>query len=171
VRPGSPEMGELVSLRLLKWGGSPHRQTMMSYLGRDEHGCWLGHLVTPADGREPGRPGVTLVPRHGCFVAHFKQPPSLNWVYADITTEPAFSRDAAGWSVVAVDLDLDVVRRDDGRVWVDDEDEFAEHTVSFGYPADIVAAVRRTADAVLAAVRGEAEPFGTTWRRWIERVG
>jgi uncharacterized protein len=160
-----------VSLRLLKWGGSPHRQTTMAYLGRDEHGAWLGHLLTQADGRERGRPGVTLVPRHGCFVAHFKKPPSLNWVYVDITTEPTLGLDRTGWTVAAVDLDLDVVRRDDGRVWVDDEDEFAEHAASYGYPAGVVAGARRAADAVLAAVRQEAEPFGTTWRRWIERVG
>ncbi|WP_180935649.1 DUF402 domain-containing protein [Nocardioides ungokensis] len=34
----------------------------------------------------------------------------------------------------AVDLDLDVVRGRTGRVWIDDEDEFAEHRVRFGYP-------------------------------------
>ena len=38
----------------------------------------------------------------------------------------------------AVDLDLDVVRGPTGRVWVDDEDEFAEHQVAFDYPDDVV---------------------------------
>lgn len=70
-----------------------------------------------------------------------------------------------------MDLDLDVVRRDDGRVWVDDEEEFAEHSTCYGYPAGVVAVARETADAVLAAVREEAEPFGATWRRWVERAG
>jgi hypothetical protein len=54
----------------------------MAYLRQDEHGSWLGHQVTPDV--SPGRPGVALIPRHGCHVAHFKKPPSLNWVYVDI---------------------------------------------------------------------------------------
>ncbi|WP_460522150.1 DUF402 domain-containing protein [Flindersiella endophytica] len=157
-----------MSFRLHKWDGTPHRQTPMAYLGRDGHGCWLGHVLTPADG--PGRPGVTLIPRRGCYVAHFKQPPSLNWIYVDITTEPELGHDGAGWTATATDLDLDVVRREDGRVWIDDEDEFAEHAAGYGYPADVVAVSRSTADAVRIAVRDAAEPFGTTWRQWIDRL-
>ena len=38
----------------------------------------------------------------------------------------------------AVDLDLDVVEGLDREVWVDDEDEFAEHRVELGYPREVV---------------------------------
>ena len=34
----------------------------------------------------------------------------------------------------SVDLDLDVIQGLSGRVWVDDEDEFADHRVRWGYP-------------------------------------
>ena len=51
-------------------------------------------------------------------------------VYVDITTPPVWD----GTVLRAVDLDLDVVRGNTGRVWVDDEDEFADHRVRFGYP-------------------------------------
>ena len=44
-----------------------------------------------------------------------------------------------GGLVTAVDLDLDVIRRFDGTWYVDDEDEFAEHQVSYGYPPELVA--------------------------------
>ena len=43
----------------------------------------------------------------------------------------------------AIDLDLDVLRVPSGRVWVDDEDEFAEHRLSFGYPPELVTPARR----------------------------
>ena len=55
-------------------------------------------------------------------------------MYVDITTVPVW----AGDTVTAVDLDLDVVRGWTGRVWVDDEDEFAAHRVRYGYPSDLV---------------------------------
>ena len=53
---------------------------------------------------------------------------------------------------------------------MDDEDEFAEHTVSLGYPDDVVAAARRSADAVLAAVRAGAAPYDGSHRAWLDRV-
>ena len=45
--------------------------------------------------------------------------------------------------VRAVDLDLDVIRGTTGRVWVDDEDEFAEHRVSLGYPDEVIEQAHR----------------------------
>ena len=35
-----------------------------------------------------------------------------------------------------VDLDLDVIRMRDGRIILDDEDEFEEHQVRYAYPPD-----------------------------------
>ena len=43
-----------------------------------------------------------------------------------------------GHMLRAVDLDLDVVRGFNGTVIVDDEDEFAEHQVAYGYPEDVI---------------------------------
>lgn len=170
-----PAVGEPVSLRMRKWDGSPHRQTMMVYLGADEYGRWLS-IPTGVEVRQPGSSTigraahVMLIPHDGFFLAHFNAPTSENAIYADVTTAPEFGRDANGWVVAVADMDLDVVRRADGQTWIEDEDEFAEHAVSYGYPADVSATTRTTADALLAAVREESEPFGTTWRRWIDQV-
>ena len=87
----------------------------------------------------------------------------------------------------AVDLDLDVIRRSPtppvstrtaptnlpagpGEIFVDDEDEFAEHQVSFGYPPDVVAAARAGSDEVLAAVRAGLAPYDGTHRRWLAEL-
>jgi uncharacterized protein len=167
-----PEIGEPVSFRMRKWDGSPHRQMMMVYLGSDAYGRWVS-IPTGVRVRQPGSSSVgraahvMLMPHDGCFLAHFNAPTSENVIYADITTAPEFGHDRNGWVLAAADMDLDVVRRADGRTWIEDEDEFAEHIVSYGYPADVVATTRATADALLAAVRREVEPFGVTWRRWI----
>ncbi|GAB3748394.1 hypothetical protein [Microlunatus parietis] len=53
----------------------------------------------------------------------------------------------------------------------EDEDEFAAHIVRYGYPEELVARTRATADEVLIAARDGFEPFGTAWRSWVDRAG
>jgi protein associated with RNAse G/E len=70
--------------------------------------------------------------------------------------------------VAAVDLDLDVVRGWTGRIWVDDEDEFAEHRVHFGYPAEVVELALSSCQAVRRAVELSHAPFDAeTPKRWF----
>jgi protein associated with RNAse G/E len=85
-------------------------------------------------------------------------------VYVDVTVPPTWS-DA---TVIAVDLDLDVVRELDGRVWIDDEDEFAEHQVTLGYPADVVAAARASADRLVALLGAGHPPYDGSHLRWFD---
>ena len=66
----------------------------------------------------------------------------------------------------AVDLDLDVIRGTTGRVWVDDEDEFAEHRVSLGYPDEVIEQAITSCQSVLAAVEDGGGPL----RRHPSRV-
>jgi hypothetical protein len=61
-----------------------------------------------------------------------------------------------------VDLDLDVLIYPDGRQLLLDEDEFAAHTLRFGYPADVVAATQQAVQDVLALARAGAAPFDGT---------
>ena len=71
--------------------------------------------------------------------------------------------------MTAIDLDLDVVRELDGRVWVDDEDEFAEHQVLFAYPPEVVAAARASCDRLVALVGSAAPPYDADTRRaWFD---
>jgi uncharacterized protein len=165
-----------------KWGGRPHWEFDARLLGEDDHGAWLGvRAGTPL--RRPGveiaspQHFVTLVPRSGQFVATFYdeqlQAPVTEggWgmveVYVDITTTPVWE----GSTVSAVDLDLDVVRSRAGRTWVDDEDEFAEHRVRYGYPEDVVRAASASCDDVLAEVAARRGPYdGRCGPAWITRL-
>jgi uncharacterized protein len=166
-----------------KWGDRPHWEYDAELLGEDRHGCWLGaragtRLSRPGVGFDTPQHFVTLLPRGAAFVATFyadgPQPPGQDWVevYVDVTTPPVWSPpDATGLRVSMVDLDLDVLRGRSGRVWVDDEDEFADHRVRFGYPAETVRLACESCRAVEAAVAGGEPPFdGPVAARWLSRM-
>ena len=165
-----------------KWGDRPHWEYDARVLGDDEHGTWVG---APA-GTRVARPGavfdspnhfVSLVPPDRAFVATFygeyPRPPGDPAVelYVDITTVPTWHSDDAGATTVRmVDLDLDVLRGRSGRVWVDDEDEFADHRVRYGYPTDLVRLAAASCDQVREDVMAGRGPFaGHVGRRWLSR--
>lgn len=164
---------------MTKWGGLPHWEFRSLSLGSDEHGDWYGTPVGTLFTR-PGQSFVTetehvvLVPRPGVlatadagWVATFYDGhPSIH-TYVDITT-PALTSPGL---VTCVDLDLDVVRDHEGnRVWVDDEDEFAEHQVTLGYPPEVIDGARAACEAVRSAVERRDEPFGTASRGWLAHL-
>ncbi len=168
---------------MTKWGQRPHWEYDAVLLGSDEHGDWLG---IPA-GTAMARPGatyraqvdqVTLAPApdldergwtatfhgHGGHTSGSLEGPVD--VYVDITTPPVWD----GAVLRAVDLDLDVVRGVSGRVWVDDEDEFAEHRVLYGYPEDVVALAVSSCEHVRTAVETHAAPYDGSAERWFARL-
>jgi hypothetical protein len=61
-----------------------------------------------------------------------------------------------------VDLDLDVLVWPDGGYRLLDEDELERHSGRYGYPSEVVAAVRRAADEVITLARTGAPPFDGT---------
>ena len=157
-----------------KWPDRPHWEHDALRLGEDAHGVWLGaplgtYLSRPGAAFHSDQPHVTLVPREGAFVATFygRGGSAHCDVYVDITTVPVW----AGDTVTAVDLDLDVVRGWTGRVWVDDEDEFAAHRVQHAYPPDLVRLAVGSCEAVRDAVRRGQPPYdGRTPRPWFEAL-
>jgi uncharacterized protein len=169
-----PACGVAVRAVARKWPDRPHWEHDAVLLGEDEHGVWAG---APA-GTRMTRPGVEFVsdqakvalfPRDGAFVATFyaRGGSSVCEVYVDIATVPVWS----DGTVTAVDLDLDVIRGWTGRVWVDDEDEFAANRVRYAYPSDLVRLAATSCDEVHAAVRAARPPYdGTTAGRWFEAL-
>ena len=181
---GRPPIGAPVLGRFTKWGEGRHWEWVGRYLGADEHGDWW---VAPPGTRcvRPGRDfieevgWVSVAPVGRGWAASFYPDPKHISVYVDMTTPAVWQRRAGTgehgdegpeWEVTMVDLDLDVVLTREGLLFVDDEDEFAEHQVSLGYPPEVVALAEDAARTVLAAVAEGREPFATVGDAWLRRV-
>jgi uncharacterized protein len=167
LTPGDP-----IRVELSKWGDRPHWEFDGLFLGTDEHGDWIGFpagtlMARPGMEVRPANDQVGLVPagpdEDRAWLGTFHGPGGLVRTYVDMTSVPHWD----GNVVRAVDLDLDVIETLEGEVVVDDEDEFAEHQVLFGYPAEIVALAEATKDAVFAAVRGRRAPFDGAADPWL----
>jgi hypothetical protein len=167
MTPGSP-----VRIEMQKWGGRAHWSFDAVWLGTDEHGTWLGvptgtHMARPGATYVNPTDQVCLVPDgHGWF-ATFHAPGSTVKVYVDMATPSIWH----GPVVRAVDLDLDVVRRLDDSVYIDDEDEFAEHQVALGYPPEIVELAESSCAEVARLVEKWEPPFDAeTHDRWLSQL-
>jgi hypothetical protein len=161
---------------MTKWGDRPHWEFDAVLLGSDGYGDWVG----VAAGTAMARPGasyvapvdqVCLVPAPGPdaargWLATFHARGGPVQVYVDMTTPPAWD----GEVLRAVDLDLDVVRGATGRVWVDDEDEFAAHRVRFGYPEEVARLALASCERVHAAVSAGHAPYDGSAQAWLERL-
>jgi len=164
----------LVQVNYRKYDGTLHWNLRMRRLGEDEYGIWLG---LPADsvmrkGHNPAVPvpeaHVILFPRDAWWTATFNAAPRSTEVYCDITTPPEWPSPA---EVTMVDLDLDVLRKRGTRLpLLVDEDEFAEHQVRYGYPAEVIHSAQDAADRLMVAVAEETGPFGGVHGRWLAMV-
>ncbi|HEY5833781.1 DUF402 domain-containing protein [Streptomyces sp.] len=164
----------LVQVTYRKYDGTLHWNLRMRRLGEDEHGVWLG---LPANsvmrkGHNPEVPipeaHVLLFPTGAWWTATFNAAPRSTEIYCDITTPPRWPTSG---EVTMVDLDLDVLRKRgaNGPILVD-EDEFAEHQMRYGYPADVISAATTAADWLMRAVADGTGPFGGAHQRWMAMV-
>ncbi|PBC85936.1 MULTISPECIES: DUF402 domain-containing protein [unclassified Streptomyces] len=163
----------LVDIR--KYDGTLSAQWTATRLGEDEHGVWLGTAqgvpVTSNTGSRTSRYAyVMLIPRGQWWTATFCADPGPE-MYCDVCTVPEWNADET--VLRTVDLDLDVVRPRGGEVHIEDEDEFAEHRVSYGYPDNVVVKARETCEWLAEVGRREGEvvePFASTYRHWLGLV-
>ena len=111
---------------------------------------------------------VILISADQPWSAEFYPAPKHMQTYVDMTTPAVWTGGPDSPAVSMVDLDLDVIQRRDGTVFIDDEDEFADHQGSLSYPPEIVVMARRSADQVIAAISEGTEPFGRVGRAWVD---
>ena len=160
-----------VHIDFRKWDGSRHWQFSMDRLGQDEYGLWLwsppGSVMQR--GSEPPRltPSINikLIPADRWWTAIWRWQGSHD-LYVDIITPPRWN----GSKVTMVDIDLDLVRWNDGRVEVLDEEEFADHQVAYGYPERLIATARATTARIALALEARHEPFGEIGEAWMARA-
>lgn len=165
-----------VDLVLRKYDGRPHRQVTTDLLGEDEYGTWLAtprgtvvryHYGTSRTGRTRAD-AVRLIPAGGWWMAMCLAEPDPRELYCDVITPARWTGPA---EITVVDLDIDLVRyRADGRVEVEDEDEFEEHRVTLAYPPEIVRGALAGASSLGAALARDEEPFAGHYRKWLALV-
>ncbi|MFJ4254751.1 hypothetical protein [Microbacterium sp. NPDC090003] len=169
-----PPVGTPMIVQWRKWDGSPHWRHESVYLGADSWGDWVGQ---PAGWRSsrPGRdylaggPNVTLIPHQGDFALTMNRGHSKGMrIYVDLGWDVRWSDDPL--LVTGIDMDLDVVRVEGERgTWVDDRDEWAEHSVRYGYPSEIMTRLEALALDLEERVRAQVAPFDdATADRWLD---
>jgi hypothetical protein len=166
-----PPPGSALHVTYTKWGDRLHWHFDATVLGRDGFGTWLS--IPPGTNLFKGqvlmRPEpsgfVLLIPDEAHHTANWNRDPPAR-LYCDMTSPATWT--VAG--VTMVDMDLDVIQLFDGTVLVDDEDEFAEHQLLFGYPPDVIAATESSCVRIKAAVEASEEPFATVGPSWLEAV-
>ncbi|MCA1846954.1 MAG: DUF402 domain-containing protein, partial [Actinobacteria bacterium] len=150
--PKAAERSRPVTVELRRYPGRPLRTTSGELLGEDEHGRWIDCegfvMVVPSGGQH-------------WKARHF---PDGGWK-VDITTPAVWDRDHC----VLDDLDLDV-RRQRGRVWIEDEDEFESRAAAGVYDEGLKARARRTADEIVEALTAHAPPFDITADRLLRQL-
>jgi hypothetical protein len=161
----------IVDCRFHKWQDKPHWRFGAELIDSDPIGTWLGcrppvPYTGPPGSGEWQHAFVIFVPADDWWIASFNDERNAEVeVYVDICTPATWHSPT---HVSSIDLDLDVIRYWDGRVFVDDEDEFAEHQVAYGYPADVIEKARATCDRLLELVTRGVEPFDGTGRKRLD---
>ncbi len=156
-------------VQYLKHPDTPHwSHDPMVRLGEDDWGIWLGATPETWYRNDPDkafaapRPMVQLIVP-GAWWTYLHNDRGTHPWYVDIVTPPTIE----DTTITMVDLDLDVIRNADGTVYVDDEDEFAEHRVTLGYPERWIDQARVTAARIALRLEGPGEPFGSVTEHWL----
>jgi len=186
-----PAPGTEMVFQWRKWDGSPHWRHECVYLGADEWGDWLGqpigwHSARPgaqfrADGSNvtllPAidhvgqRRKVTLTPAAADFALTVNRDHPKNMrIYIDLGWDVRWSDDPL--LATGIDMDLDVIRVEGERgTWVDDRDEWAEHSARYGYPAEVMTQLEALALDLEIRVRDRVAPFDDAVPdAWLDRL-
>ncbi len=165
-----------MTMQWRKWDGSPHWRSECIYLGMDQWGDWLGQRTGWTSTR-PGyeftaeTPNVTLIPRGRsdyALTVHRDHPRALR-IYIDLAWDVRWHDPML---VTGIDMDLDVVRRlNEQGTYVDDRDEWAEHSIRYGYPADVMTHLETLTLELEQQVRSQHPPFDdTTVNSWLDHL-
>ena len=152
---------------ILHWGFDAE------WLGEDKYGVWI---AVPKGthrwkGEEQVRPtGVDAVfcaPHEGWWHLHFNGAESPYSHFVDIVTPPVWVTENR---YEMVDLDLDVGRRQDGSVVIEDEDEFDVHQVKYGYSPEMIERAESETQRVVSMFEEVREPFFAVAEAWLAKL-
>jgi hypothetical protein len=175
--PAGLQPGQLVVARNRKWNGKAHWVVPGRYIGEDRHGWWIFQGTNEFCSR-PGAAfytasdAVLLVPRSGDWVATFYDSahPIGVRVYVDLAVGHEWTDiRPAVTEFHVIDMDLDVIRMAERGVFIDDQDEFAEHRIAMNYPDRLVDDIQAAADELYQAVKAQHAPFDGTDVEWFTK--
>lgn len=153
-----------------KWDGTPHWVHQEVLLGDDECGTWIGQpqgwrSTRPGADFQAKAPNVSVVADGAGWVATFFPPqgPHDARIYVDLVADLRLD------SMTGIDMDLDVVL-DASGVWIDDEDEFAQHRIEMGYPDEVARRVEADAREVARMITAGEPPFDGRADHWLARL-
>ena len=160
----------LIEVRGFKWPRRPTDVALVSFLGEDAYGRWLG--IAQGD---PWR--AVDGSRSGVFETTFVKlvPSGTFWTACFNPVDPVVDVDIvlpvrwAGDTLEEVDLELDILRSADGSVRVRDQEEFDRVRDMWAMPDDIAAQAEATCERVRKELERGAEPFGNVGRAWLAR--
>lgn len=171
----SPQPGELIVARNRKFDGTAHWVVPGRYLGENSFGHWIfqgtGEFISrPGAALYTGSDAILLVPHVGDWVGTFyddKHPDGVQ-LYIDLAIDFQWKRiRPAVVEFHMIDMDLDVVRSEGRGLYIDDEDEFAEHSEQMNYPADLRESLQAECAALFDAVAAGQAPFDGRDAAWF----
>lgn len=144
------------------------------WLGEDEWGDWIALPKGSKrwKGAETVRPSretaVFCVPPGEWWHLHYNGPGVHEYVFfVDIVTPPIWVSENR---YEMIDLDLDVGMTNDGKVVVEDEDEFQVHQVKYGYTEEMIRKAEEATRQVVAMLERGDEPFFEVAQTWLTKV-
>lgn len=175
AKAANPTRGELIVSRNRKFDGKAHWVVPGRYLGEDQFGHWIfqgtGEFISrPGAALYTGSDAILLIPHQGDWVATFYDDAHPDGVelYIDLAIDFFWKRIRP--SVVEfhmIDMDLDVVRSKRRGLYIDDEDEFAEHSLLMKYPAELHTRLQNECAALFAEVKARKAPFDGRDGTWF----
>ncbi|MCM3749447.1 DUF402 domain-containing protein [Paenibacillus pasadenensis] len=159
---------QTIPIQARKYGGIPHYEwetTLIEATGEYVlvKGERLRKLVHHSKGKTfiVDNPTLEFLPLNQWFTASVQLHPNgaLSY-YCNICMPPA---DKNGF-IEFIDLDIDIIKQPGGDWEVVDEDEFREHAIKFGYPAELIARTESERDLLLRLIKERNFPFDG----WLE---
>ncbi|MDX2377323.1 YgaC family protein [Microbacterium sp. LRZ72] len=166
-----PEPGTRLMFRWRKWDGGVHWLHECVFLGTDAWGDWVGQRAGWRSER-PGRAltaphdNVTLMAPSGDHALTMNAAGHRTRVYIDLAWDVRWQ----DGEPTGIDMDLDVIDRAE-RVFIDDIDEWEEHSVLYGYPRDVMTHLEDAAADLERRVRAHEPPYDRpTAERWLTEL-
>lgn len=162
-----------VTVQFLKNPDVLHWGFEAQWLGEDEWGDWIAVPTGTKrwKGEIPVRPSradaVFCLPRRGWWHLHYNGSATESSHFVDIVTPPVW---VSSNRYEMIDLDLDVVRNQDGSVGVEDEDEFEIHQVKYAYSEEMIAGAVAETARIVEMLQTRQEPFFDVADAWLARL-